>query len=544
MTCFAPPAADLRAGCRQRLPRRYRRTGAATCRNGRARGPATPAAALNDILARYLEIQGDGLNAMPLRLQLEFLDRSARTCCRRNRRVRRWCSRCSRPPRATRRCRAGRGSAAVLPPPAPSLDRRRSRRGAPRPSSSPSRKSPRCAARSRRSTRSIRRPTPYADHSAGGRRASRSSIRGSRCRTGCISATASCSSWPARREIVLSFDFARARRRERSAPAAAAARLGVPQRRRLAAAGRWSRTRPRASRATARSRWASSSDPTARRRVAGHVSCWIRGAGVEPHAARADRRRAGRLSRAIRACRACTAPWRRRRGARRRCGAAARVRVVGSHAEAIILDRRLPAARRHRRCRRSAGATIGTIVSAPAVLPACRSRVRATCCPATSSRSTARTRAIVPDRRDGAAICARRSLTRNRAASSNWPTRCRRCVPTAPTSRACCRRSMSSARASDSARTTCRSTARISTAHGSTSARTSSRSASSRSVSPRSTSRARRRSAGAAPASTVHLDLRADRRSRDWRGSRAEYFNGAALAAARCQRGIRGRTAA
>ncbi|MFL6651529.1 MAG: putative baseplate assembly protein [Sulfurifustaceae bacterium] len=38
------------------------------------RGSADAGMALNDILARYLEIQGDGLNAMPQRLQLEFLE--------------------------------------------------------------------------------------------------------------------------------------------------------------------------------------------------------------------------------------------------------------------------------------------------------------------------------------------------------------------------------------------------------------------------------------------------------------------------------------
>lgn len=38
-----------------------------------ARGRGDAGTALNDILARYLEIQGEGLNAMPQRLQLEFL---------------------------------------------------------------------------------------------------------------------------------------------------------------------------------------------------------------------------------------------------------------------------------------------------------------------------------------------------------------------------------------------------------------------------------------------------------------------------------------
>ena len=38
-----------------------------------ARGRGDAGTAINDILARYLEIQGEGLNAMPQRLQLEFL---------------------------------------------------------------------------------------------------------------------------------------------------------------------------------------------------------------------------------------------------------------------------------------------------------------------------------------------------------------------------------------------------------------------------------------------------------------------------------------
>ena len=37
------------------------------------RGRGDAGTAINDILARYLEIQGEGLNAMPQRLQLEFL---------------------------------------------------------------------------------------------------------------------------------------------------------------------------------------------------------------------------------------------------------------------------------------------------------------------------------------------------------------------------------------------------------------------------------------------------------------------------------------
>lgn len=41
---------------------------------GAAAGPGDAGAAIDAIMARYLEIQGNGLNAMPQRLQLEFLD--------------------------------------------------------------------------------------------------------------------------------------------------------------------------------------------------------------------------------------------------------------------------------------------------------------------------------------------------------------------------------------------------------------------------------------------------------------------------------------
>ena len=78
--------------------------------------------ALNEIFARYLEIQGEGLNAMPQRLQLEFLESLGANVL---------------PPQSARAplvfklidtasdnatVPKGTRVAAVLPPPAPSLE--------------------------------------------------------------------------------------------------------------------------------------------------------------------------------------------------------------------------------------------------------------------------------------------------------------------------------------------------------------------------------------------------------------------------------------
>ena len=166
---------------------------------------------------------------------------SARACCPRSRRARRWCSSCSIPRPGDATVPAGTRVAAVLPPPAPSLDRdardrarRRSR------SSSPSRRSPRCAASSRRVYSIDPQDDVYADHSA---RASTGFAvfdgHASRCRTGSISGTTSCSSSRARRRSCSPSISRRQRGRRhggKAPAAAAAARLGVPERRRLAAA--------------------------------------------------------------------------------------------------------------------------------------------------------------------------------------------------------------------------------------------------------------------------------------------------------------------
>ena len=79
----APPRRAIvdraQRGARSREPR-LRRSTVARLRAPRVdatrgdAGDARRCGALHAILARYLEIQGDGLNAMPLRLQLEFLD--------------------------------------------------------------------------------------------------------------------------------------------------------------------------------------------------------------------------------------------------------------------------------------------------------------------------------------------------------------------------------------------------------------------------------------------------------------------------------------
>src|SRR3954447_628127 len=79
-------AARAQATCAPRSPRVVERTLDEICaalsahRRGYAPewsapwGPGDAGAALLSIVARDLEIEDDGLNAMPLRLQLEFLD--------------------------------------------------------------------------------------------------------------------------------------------------------------------------------------------------------------------------------------------------------------------------------------------------------------------------------------------------------------------------------------------------------------------------------------------------------------------------------------